>query len=180
MRINQKNKTESTKILPVSQPKQVAKKPAWVGNLSAMKVPHQRVKKTRIKKNGTKATTRDAPVSKGKLAIGKISVLNENRSVQRKPRSGRAGKPLEGLVQQDKPQGTFMGTSQHHFHHPSEPACKQSNTESISLPTGGEKPVTESINLPTGSEKPGREKSVKTIPGVKFAEVPGFRFTLDW
>ena len=125
--------------------------------------------------------TEKVSAATAKLATDKISVFNENRSMPRKPRkTGRAGKPLEGLVQLDKPRGTFKEPTQHHCHNPSKPACKQSNTESISLPTGGEKPVTESINLPTGSEKPGREKSVETITGVRFASVKGDRFTLDW
>ena len=42
------------------------------------------------------------------------------------------------------------------------PACKESNTESVSSPKGGEKPV------------------IAKIAGLRFAEVPGDRFTLDW
>ena len=127
-------------------------------------MPHQHVKKTRIKECGTKSTTRKASSSKANLANGKLSVLNVNRSVPRKPaRSGRAGKPFEGLDQiytkipketSRKPHNTTVTILD-------EPACEQSNTESISLPKGSEKPI----------------KTV--IPGLRFAEVPGLRFTLD-
>ena len=146
-------------------------------------MPHLRVKKmTRIKECGTKATTRKTnetesinlptrfskkPVSasKANLANGKLSVLNVNRSVPRKPACpGRAGKPFEGLDQiytkspeepSREPHNTTVTILD-------EPACEQSNTESTSLPKGSEKPV-------------------KTeIPGPWLAEVPGPRFTLDW
>lgn len=115
---NRKNKTASTKTSPVSHTKQAAKKPVWIEKLSVKNVPHLRVKKmTWIKDCGTKATTRKAndtesislptrfskkPVSAStaNLANGKLSVLNVNRSVPRKPaRSSRAGKPFEGLDQ---------------------------------------------------------------------------------
>ena len=42
------------------------------------------------------------------------------------------------------------------------PACKESNTESVSPPKGSEKPV------------------IAKIAGLRFAEIPGNRFTLDW
>ena len=42
------------------------------------------------------------------------------------------------------------------------PACEQSNTESVSLPKGSEKPV------------------IAKIAGLRFTEVPVLRFTLDW
>ena len=41
-------------------------------------------------------------------------------------------------------------------------ACKQSNTESVSPPKGGKKPV------------------IAKIAGLRFAEIPGDQFTLDW
>ena len=95
---NRKIKTASTKTLPVSPPKQVAKKLAWIDNLSGENVPRQRVKKTRIKECGNKTTTKKASVSKANLANGKLSVLNVNRSVPGRPASsGRAGKPFEVL-----------------------------------------------------------------------------------
>ena len=62
-----------------------------------------------------------------KLANGKFSVFNVNRSVPRKPASsGRAGKPFEGLGQNshEKPRGAFKGTSQHHCHNPGKLECK--------------------------------------------------------
>ena len=42
------------------------------------------------------------------------------------------------------------------------PACEQSNTESVSLPKGSEKPV------------------MAKIAGLRFAKVLGLRFMLDW
>ena len=95
-------------------------------------------KVTKIKECGTQIATKKTdktesvhspsgcsakPVSalQAKLANGKLSVFNVNRSVPRKPASsGRAGKLFEGLGQNshEKPQEAFKGTSQHHCHNP--------------------------------------------------------------
>ena len=99
--------------------------------------PNRAVQKvTRIKECGTQTATKktnetesasspsgcsEKPVlaMQAKLANGKFSVFNVNRSVPRKPASsGRAGKPFERLGQNlyEKPRGAFKGTSQHHCH----------------------------------------------------------------
>ena len=80
---NHKNKTEPIKTSPMSQgvktvsvetpsPTQVAEKHVWIKSLSKGFLPPPRVKKTRY----LRTTTRDASVSKAKLATGKMSVSN--------------------------------------------------------------------------------------------------------
>ena len=99
---------------------------------------------------------------------------SKTQSVRTEPvKRGNAGKPNDETIDIGHPSfengrseepkrehvNTFVGGKADIS---GKPACKESNTESVNSPKGSEKPV------------------MAKIAGLRFAEVPGDRFTLDW